>query len=85
LGYEVRTSLEYNPEQNGLVEMYIGEMKRVLNKRLKGRVSEWGEVLSAVQKALNESGGEDKVSTICSDVCKEIKERSRVAGRKGVG
>jgi hypothetical protein len=54
LDYELRTSAEYNPEQNGHVENIIREMKQVLNKKLAGETNRWSHLIPWIQLALNE-------------------------------
>jgi hypothetical protein len=43
VGYEVRHSIEYNPEQMGSVERMIKEVKRVLYKWCENRIKKWAE------------------------------------------
>jgi hypothetical protein len=54
LDYELRTSAEYNPEQNGHVENIIREMKQILNKKLSGENNRWSHLIPWIQLALNE-------------------------------
>ena len=46
--------MKYNPRQNGVVERYVGETKRVLVKWLKGDVTGWECYVPAVQMGLND-------------------------------
>ena len=53
-GFQKRNIMKYNPRQNGLVERFVAEMKRVLFKWLKGDVSGWEGYVPAVQMSLND-------------------------------
>jgi transposase InsO family protein len=53
-GYEVRNSVEYNPEQMGSVERMIREVKAVVHKWCEGKVSSWVGFLGPVQRGLND-------------------------------
>ena len=53
-GFQKRNIMKYNPRQNGLVEWFVAETKRVLFKWLKGDVSGWEGYVPAVQMSLND-------------------------------
>ena len=53
-GFQKRNIMKYNPRQNGLVEQFVAETKRVLFKWLKGDVSGWEGYGPAVQMSLND-------------------------------
>ena len=53
-GFQKRNIMKYNPRQNGLVEQFVAETKRVLFKWLKGDVSGWEGYVPAVQMSLND-------------------------------
>ena len=53
-GFQKRNIMKYNPRQNGLVERFVAETKRVLFKWLKGDVSGWEGYVPAVQMSLND-------------------------------
>jgi transposase InsO family protein len=53
-GFERRMVLPYHPETNGIVERYVGEVKQVLKKRLRGDWKDWEKLVPATQLALNE-------------------------------
>ena len=46
--------MKYNPRQNGVVERFVAETKRVLMKWLHGDVSGWEYYIPAVQMGLND-------------------------------
>ena len=52
-GFEARNIMKYNPRQNGVVERFVAETKRVLMKWLHGDVSGWEYFIPAVQMGLN--------------------------------
>ena len=52
-GFEARNIMKYNPRQNGVVERFVAETKRVLMKWLHGDVSGWEYYIPAVQMGLN--------------------------------
>ena len=52
-GFEARNIMKYNPRQNGVVERFVVETKRVLMKWLHGDVSGWEYYIPAVQMGLN--------------------------------
>ena len=52
-GFEARNIMKYNPRQNGVVERFVVETKRVLMKWLHGDVSGWEYFIPAVQMGLN--------------------------------
>ena len=53
-GFEARNIMKYNPRQNGVVERFVAETKRVLMKWLHGDVSGWEYFIPAVQMGLND-------------------------------
>ena len=53
LGFKARNIIKYNPHQNGVVERFVVETKRVLMKWLHGDVSGWEYYILAVQMGLN--------------------------------
>ena len=53
LGFEARNIMKYNPRQNGVVERFVVETKRVLMKWLHRDVSGWEYYILAVQMGLN--------------------------------
>ena len=52
-GFEARNIMKYNPRQNGVVERFVAETKRVLMKWLHGDVSGREYYIPAVQMGLN--------------------------------
>ena len=53
-GFKARNIMKYNPRQNGVVERFVVETKRVLMKWLHGDVSGWEYYILAVQMGLND-------------------------------
>jgi len=47
-GFERRAVIEYHPEQNGLVERFVREVKQVLKKRLRGQIRLWEKLVPAI-------------------------------------
>ena len=52
-GFKARNIMKYNLRQNGVVERFVVETKRVLMKWLHGDVSGWEYYIPAVQMGLN--------------------------------
>ena len=54
MGFKARRVMKYFPRQNGLVELYVGEVKRVMKKWLEGDPSGWEGFIPAIQMGLND-------------------------------
>ena len=54
MGFKARRVMKYFPRQNGLVESYVGEVKRVMKKWLEGDPSGWEGFIPAIQMGLND-------------------------------
>ena len=54
MGFKARRVMKYFPRQNGLVESYVGEVKRVMKKWLEGDLSGWEGFIPAIQMGLND-------------------------------
>ena len=54
LGFKARRVMKYFPRQNGLVESYVGKVKRVIKKWLEGDLSGWEGFIPAIQMGLND-------------------------------
>ena len=52
-GFKARNIMKYNPHQNGVVERFVAETKRVLMKWLHRDISGWEYYILAVQMGLN--------------------------------
>ena len=53
-GFQFRKIMAYFPRQNGPVERFVGEMKALLKKVIKGDMDGWECFIPAVQMALND-------------------------------
>ena len=53
-GFKFRHSMEYYPRQNGPVERFVGETKKLLLKVMKGDLGGWDVFIPAVQMSLND-------------------------------
>ena len=54
MGFKARRVMKYFPRQNGLVELYVGEVKRVMKKWLEGDLLGWAGFIPAIQMGLND-------------------------------